>query len=51
MTQVTKRFYGHVTYDDDQKQTYVFVESNILVSFENDMYIIFHKPTKSKLSL
>ena len=34
-----------MTYND-QKQTYVFVENNALVPLENNIYIIFPKPTK-----
>ena len=47
MTQVPKRFYGQITYDD-QKQTYIFVANNTLVPLENNMYIIFHEPNKKK---
>ena len=45
-TNVPRRFYEQVTYNN-QKQTYIFVENNAIVSIANSMYVIYHDPIKS----
>ena len=45
MTLASRRFYGKVVYDE-QKQTYIFIENNTLVSSEKSTLVIFHEPTK-----
>ena len=50
MTQVPKWFYGQVTYND-QKQAYVIVENNAIVPTANNMYVIYHDPTKAVFNM
>ena len=50
MTQVSRRFHGQMTYVAS-KQTYVFVENNVIVPLESDTYIIFHRATKKVLGM
>ena len=45
MIYIQRRFYEQVTYSA-QKQAYVFVENDAIVTIENSMCAMYHDPTK-----
>ena len=45
MTYVPRKIYVQVTYSM-QKQAYVFIENDTVVSIEKSMHVIYHDPKK-----